>query len=289
MHSRLIGTLALALLVLLLAALTWWSLEAPPPDQAAQPLTRLAPATIHRLTLLNGSGSEIRLAREHGQWQMVTPYPLPADEQRIGQLLALAATPSHARFDEPAERRAEFGLAPPKAVVWLNDLEIRFGGPHPLERLRFVVAGGQIHLTEERFFHLLLLPPESWLEPILLPEPGELTAIRTPSWDLQRDAAGHWRLEPEASPASTEQKAAKVRQWREARAVKVERAPKASVSAWVELRLADQEAPLHLGVVREGAELLLIREETGLAYRFPTAGLLAPPGVEEKNAGTAGG
>jgi hypothetical protein len=35
--------------------------------------------------------------------------------------------------------------------------------------------------------------------------------------------------------------------------------------------------------------MLLIREEHGLAYRFPTAALLLPPGMEVTDAGTAGG
>jgi hypothetical protein len=200
MRGRLLGTLALALLVLLLGGLAWRDPQ-PPPGTAAPPLTALDPARVQGLTLLNGAGSEIRLTRQGAGWQMLTPYDLPADDQRIDQLLALAVTPSHARFDEPAARMAEFGLAPPKAVVWLDQVEVRFGGPHPLEELRFVASGGQIHLTEERFFHLLLLPAEAWVAPALLSEAGELVAIRTPTWDLQRDAAGGWRLEPEAGPA----------------------------------------------------------------------------------------
>jgi hypothetical protein len=288
MRHRLTGTLALGLLVLLLAALAWRSLE-PPPATAQPPLTRLDPAKVRALTLLNGAGTEIRLRRGKPGWEMLTPYPLPADDQRIGQLLALARTPSHARFDEPAERLGEFGLAPPKALVWLDAVEVRFGSPHPLEKLRFVASGGQLHLTEERFFHLLLLPAESWVGPLLLPEAGELTAIRTPTWDLNLEGSAGWRLQPEGDSAGAAARAHKARQWREARAARVERAPAGAISGWVELRLRGQDSPLHLGVLRQGTELLLVREEYGLAYRFPSAALLLPPGVEERDAGITGG
>jgi len=288
MPERSLGTALLALLVLLLGGLTWWSLE-PATKPGDPPLTTLSPASIQRLKILNGAGTEIRLQREGGGWEMESPYALPADAAHIDKLLALAATPSHARFDEPTERLAEFGLTPPKAVVWLDDTEVRFGGPHPLEKLRFVAAGGRIHLTEERFFHLLLLPAESWVAPILLPERGELTAIRTPGWDLQRDESGEWRLEPEAQPTSAKMRRAKAQAWRQAVAAKVERAPPGALGAWVELRFRESDRPLHLGIIRDGGDLLLIREESDLAYRFPTAALLDPPSEEESNAGATGG
>ncbi len=156
MSRRTLLNLVLSGLVLLLVLLVWWLQPSPPP-----PLTPLLPEQIETIRINDTKGREIRLDRQAGQWQL---GQVPANENRIRQLLGICITPSLRRFPAPRERLAEFSLAPPAIRLRLNDLELEFGATDPVNGWRYVRLGDTIHLIGDGFQHHLNAPANAYLQ-----------------------------------------------------------------------------------------------------------------------------
>ena len=155
MHQRTRLNLLLLTVAALLALLVWWLQPAPWP-----PLTPLQAEQIHSIRLL-GDGRDIHLQRHHGAWRL---GQTPANAARVRQLLGIAQTPSLQRFPAPPEGLQAFGLQPPQCRLWLNDLELAFGGNDPVNGWRYVMLGAQRHLIGDGFQHHLSAPPSAFLE-----------------------------------------------------------------------------------------------------------------------------
>lgn len=152
--------LALALLAAGLALFVW--LDQRPPAQAPAAITGLDPKRIQRVRILRPD-AEILLQRATDGWRMEKPQEAPADGAQVEALLAIAAAYSLERIPAPADRLAEFGLAPPSVTLDLDQLRIEVGGTQPVSHQRYLRIGDTIHLINDRFPLLLQAPAERYL------------------------------------------------------------------------------------------------------------------------------
>ncbi|SFW52200.1 hypothetical protein [Luteibacter sp. UNCMF366Tsu5.1] len=140
MKARLIG---LVVLVVLVAAVAWqW--HADEADAQAHRLTALDPDAVNHIEVaLKGLPPE-RFDRRDGRWTSATAA---TDEGRAEDLAALAATPVASWRPASEFDAAKIGLAPPVAVLTLNDTRIEFGDMTALRKQRYVRVDRQIAIV----------------------------------------------------------------------------------------------------------------------------------------------
>ena len=278
-RSRVNGVLLL--LVLGLALLVWRSAREPQ-ITAPTPLTQLLPEQVASIRISNQRGAEISLQREANRWRMLEPYPVEANETLIRRLLEIAAAPVFTQFTTAQNRLAEFGMAPPAAIVHLNQLELRVGGTDPINHYRYIGIGDRLYLIKDLFPHLLLAAAETYVSPKLLPQNAELDLIQTAEWRLARmpDGPQVWHLSPADTASSMDRLIEKVDEWKYAEAQRVIKPPPGTVTdARVEVRLRGSDATaITFSVFKLQQSTLLLREDLGLAYDLPRIeALLAAP------------
>jgi hypothetical protein len=155
MHPRLRLNLILLALVALLG-LWVWQAQSP----GFTPLTPLDPAQVKQIAIGDLSGRQVNLQKRDGVWYSGA---LPANTQRIEQLLGICQTPSLERFLAPTEL-TPFGLDPAPIQLQLDGLLLKIGASDPIHGWRYVLIEGEIHLIADGFYHHLTAPPEAWLE-----------------------------------------------------------------------------------------------------------------------------
>jgi hypothetical protein len=102
----------------------------------------------------NSSGPAIHFSRKTDGWIMTQPSSSKTDQAKIENLLQITRTKSIRRFEAPQDL-TDFGLNPAQAVVTLNQTRIEMGTLHPMNKRRYLRIGNMIHLTNDRFSHLM--------------------------------------------------------------------------------------------------------------------------------------
>ncbi|MCP4288048.1 MAG: DUF4340 domain-containing protein [Gammaproteobacteria bacterium] len=274
----------LLVLVLGLASLIWLP-EPVEPDIQFTPLTPLQPGQISSIRIENQNGPAFSMQRERDSWRMSVPYAIAANEARIERLLKILLSPVHTHFKAGQHELAEFGLAPPKAHLHLDQLEIRIGTTDPINHYRYIAIGNVLYLIKDLFPHLLLASAESYVSPRILPANNDVESIKTPSWQLthQPSSTQVWQLEPVVNGISMDRLTEKVAEWKNAQALKVIKAPGNSFETTLEIRLNGSTAPLIFGILRQQQGILLVSQQLGLAYDLPRIeSLLSLPSKQPK-------
>lgn len=107
-----------------------------PPARKGEPFLRFAPKSVRRVDVVPREGAPYSFARKNGGWTMSGAggeTEVPAD-RLDGFLETLAGLTRLVVIDGPGESPADFGLAPPRAVVTLHgdtDLAIAIGDRNP--------------------------------------------------------------------------------------------------------------------------------------------------------------
>jgi hypothetical protein len=153
---------ALLLVAALLAAAVWLSTQQQNREQKVT-LTKLTPDQVSEIIIESGGGPATRFEHQADGWIMTQPAEARADQGKIEQLLQITQAISIRRFSAP-QKLAEFGLNPPQAVLTLNQTRIEMGTLHPMNQRRYIRAGNLIHLTNDRFYHLLQAPEKTLLQ-----------------------------------------------------------------------------------------------------------------------------
>ena len=270
MKTRWLLNLALLALVTALAAFAWWRSQEQARDPRA-PLTSLKPADIDRVIIARAPRESIVLERTASGWRLVEPVKGGrANGFAVDNLLRLATAPIETTLTAPIEL-ARYGLAPPAASVRLNDVAIDIGQMHPLNAWHYVRVGEAVHLIGSRYYAQVVAPYNNYLDSRLIEEGRTLVALRLPGFRLQSEN-GSWRRVPEDKNLSSDRINDFVEEWRNARALQVERYSGRAVLERIELKFAasgGKTESLTLGVLAREPELVLYRADEGLEYHFP--------------------
>ncbi|MCF7993049.1 MAG: DUF4340 domain-containing protein [Thiohalocapsa sp.] len=134
-------------------------------------LTPLPAAEIERIRLQRAGEPAIVLERAALGWRMREPYPAAADDAQLRKLLPVAEARTQRTLPAAVVDAGALGLQQPAIRLWLDDLELRFGGTEPVAGLRYVQVGDLVHVIEDSHLPQLLAPVEDYLSRRLLP-PG---------------------------------------------------------------------------------------------------------------------
>ncbi len=251
-----------AVIVLALLALR------PPAGDAEQPLlSALEPVQVTRIELQRDNEAATVLVLKDKRWRMLQPYPIDADETRVGFLLDFLGARSLTRFAVVQADLAKYGLDPPHATLTFNDERFEFGDQHPLAANRYVRVGDAVHLVSDIINQHLMAEPASYASPRLLEERSAIAAVEVSGLTVEhRD--GKLTVSPDVGSADAV--ARFVEEWRDARAMRVRPfAPGESAGGAdsAQVRLEDGRT-LTFRIAGREPTLQLAREDLGLLYEL---------------------
>lgn len=145
-------------LLLIAVALGAGILATPGKNRVASPLTTISPDSVSTISLYAGEQLKWAALRANSDWTLTHPEVANADNDRVGQLLKLLATPSVASVAVAPDKLADFGVAPPAYRVIFDETEIEFGILEPTSGGRYVRVNDQVHIIGDGFLHHLLAP-----------------------------------------------------------------------------------------------------------------------------------
>ncbi|NNG13867.1 MAG: hypothetical protein HKM22_01755, partial [Gammaproteobacteria bacterium] len=149
--SRNLLNLGLLVIILLLVAVVMW--EPGQQQDVSNKLSSLKSDDIHRIHIQRDGLQDIQLEKRHGNWNMLAPYRVAADNTRVRALLRLADTTSHVSFAAGDRKLADYGLKPVLAQVTFDDSLFQFGNLEHISKRRYVLLpDNTIHLVTDLFY-----------------------------------------------------------------------------------------------------------------------------------------
>lgn len=278
-RRRLINGTLMGLALGLTAAV--WML--PADDGDGTRLTALDPAAVDAITLefpraeTSADRPELHLERREDGWHLTRPIALPARDGRIVTALGVLSARTRSCYGLDDHDPAEFGLAPPRLRMHIDDTTLAFGD-RSADGRRYVSTGSRLCLVGDRTYPLLaqglgglavaeLLPAGA--TPLRIETPRAVAARRNPraDWQLERGDQGRPEL------------AAWAARWRAAAAQSFELAPADADHGRVRIETTGSGA-YQWRIVRREPKLVLVPEGADYGLRIApehAADLLHPP------------
>ena len=203
--------------------------------------------------------------KQDGHWKLTAPFPAPANEIRVRQLLNIAKAESRARYPLKPEDLPKFGLDKPKAVLKLGQTELVFGGSEPIDMLRYVQIGDTLHLATDDFIHHLTAKATDYVDKKLLPEDATIKALSIPGLKATQGDKGQWNMEP---PGDASAMAELLNAWQSARAIEINRQEQPAQGDTLRIGLGEGRSVDYVILQRE-PDLLLLRPDWKLEYLIP--------------------
>ncbi len=276
MRKRWLINLGLLATALLLSLTVFLQPGRAPDSQSSHPtLTQRRASEVNRIGIQRREAEDIELRKDpQGVWRMTRPLRLPANRFRLRNILEVLETGSFSRFPVDGHNLADFGLDDPRAILFLDDLQLDYGILEPLSQHRYLRLGDTIHLISDLQYPLLTGKAVNLVSLYPFGEKPELLAIKTPGYHLRQTKTG-WRPVGEITEllASADSLQKLVDEWRHLQATRVSRVSEQPVDKAPEIRLTlqGQAAPLRFGEEITEMEWRLRRPEIGVVYHFPLA------------------
>jgi hypothetical protein len=267
MGSRSILNLVLAAVVIALAWLSLTSDEEARPD-SGMPVTTLAPDDIASIHIEADGRRPVSLTRVEQAWRVSDPYQAPADPFRVNALLGLATATSDKGFRAAGNDLTQFGLEPPRATVRFDGHVLHLGITDPVENLRYVRSGDQVHLLQDHWFSQVFGEAAAWLDPRPLGGATTLLAITLPDSRWQRRPDG-WQRSPTDPGSSAGAGPLLAEAWQHARALSVRAMdPSAPWSGQVSITLTETQPPVVFEIAETRDSVLFGNARLQVQYRF---------------------
>jgi len=268
MDKRLWLNLSLAALAAILALFVYLH-RAPPAEPAPPALTQLQSDDVRQITLSRKGEADIVLEHRGPAWRMTRPLQVPANQPRIDALLAILSQPSYGRFPAASMDLASIGLAPAQVSLSFDGLQIAFGATEPLNKRRYVLLDGQVQLIDDDNYYSVIAQLNHYISLHLLNGDEQLSSISLPRLRLHKAGQG-WKLDTGQTPRLGDDVMRLVQTWQSASALEVQPADPARARGRpvVELGLAGDRPPIRLAILSTRPDLLLLRPDERLLYRF---------------------
>jgi hypothetical protein len=129
------------------------------PEQFYTKVTRIVPQQVRKISIQKDNKTLAALKKQGAQWTDSIHDNAPVDEAWTDKLLHLSQLPSLYHFPTGDKNLKDFGLAPPRYTLKLDDVHILFGKLDPATGLRFAQTDNQIHLISDSYTHYLYQQP----------------------------------------------------------------------------------------------------------------------------------
>jgi uncharacterized protein DUF4340 len=232
-------------------------------------ISDLDPAKVTSVRLERPDQPALALEKHAGEWRLTAPVAARADPVRVQRLLQfLAATPARRL---PAQDLARFDLERPLARLRVDGREWAFGMLNPVTQEQYIRGGDWVYALDARLTADVFAPATRFFSPRLLGDGETPAAFEIGPMKLEQ-REGRWVVSPApAEPPSQDDINRWVNEWRLATAGGVQAAAGGSRPLEeIRLRLTDGRA-LAFQVLAREPDLVLVRADEALAYRFSKA------------------
>ncbi len=263
MNPRLTLNLLMLAGVLALLAVVFYKPGIAPVEELP-PLTTLNREQIKRIEIVRATDG-LTLERVADGWQVAGTPPLPADPYQVDALLALVEARPQRSYPAATLNLATLKLAPAQLTLRLDDTTLLFGDTDPLQGLRYVQSGDQVHLLMDNYQSILQGRRTQFASRKLLPEGASIVAIEAPQLKLSKQN-GAWHIEPRPEKLSADAPQQLLQAWNNASALWVRDYQQAD-SQPLSVTLADGQRIVF--ELRQGdGEYVLARPDLGVQYQL---------------------
>jgi len=264
MNTRLTLNLLMLIGVLVLVAVVFYKPGIEPPKEVP-PLTTLKRDRVSKIEIVRADGG-VTLERTQQGWQVAGPVPLAADKTQIDALLTFVEARPERSYAANTLDLAKLKLVPAQYTVRFDSTEIHFGDTDPLEGLRYVQLGDQVHLIMDSYQSILQGKRTQFASRKLLPDGADIVALDLPKLKLTKQDKG-WKVEPAPEKLSADAPQKLVQAWNSASALWVRDYQKAE-SQPVSITLADSKR-IDFELRSSDGERVLARPDLGVQYQLP--------------------
>lgn len=281
MNSRNLLNITLALTLVALVILAVYEPGSEEPTTKVS-LTTLKDNDVQKIIIEQIQQPRLVLQKSNDQWNMSEPFSVPANALRINKFLAISHTTSHSRYSLNDIDLTKLKLHKPELILYLDNTKLAFGTTDALNGFRYIQIDNTIHLTTDRYSHLIRGQATALISPGLIPKNATISRLTLPGLKLMMDGNG-WRVENTDTTLNTDLIHQLLDEWRHARAMQVSRVIKASTSSSnqqldpvdtqvdmpIEVQINDNET-IRFVLSRTEDEIILTRTELGIRYHFET-------------------
>ncbi len=277
MTSR--SLLNLALLAAVVGLALWVYFKPKPQDTQEYRISSLSAENVQSIRV-ERQGMSIALKKLGERWHLMQPLQGRADEVKVGRILEILAATSPRRF--PATDLERFDLAQPAVRLHIDHESFSFGGLAPITNEQYVANGESVYLLAPRYAAALPRQPADLLSPRLLAESEIPVGFELENLGvIQQD--GNWRITSGKPGLTLTQNEFNhwVQAWQQAYAVGLvldtnelgandldQAAGKQAIRRVIKISLRDGRA-VQLIILQQRPELILLRVDAGIRYRFP--------------------
>ena len=161
-------------------------------------LSPLATTDVHSIRI-SKNDKTIILKKIENVWMMTQPIAIKANQFRIGSLLQLLTTNNYVKYASDTLDLKLYGLDQPTLRVTINNLEFDFGVANPINSKRYILFDDKMYLIDDVFYPLVNSQLGTLIDQSLLPDDITITRIQLPEITLQKNDAGLWRSNSQAS------------------------------------------------------------------------------------------
>lgn len=228
-----------------------------------KPVAPVDENALDRITLKNTDS--MTFEKKDGHWRLSAPFPAPANEIRIQQLIAIARADAEAQYPIKGDNLAQFELDHPKATLVLGGTTLEFGGSDPINMRRYVRRGDTMYLVNDDFFHHLAASATDYVDKKLLPEGAKIKEFVLPGLTATLGTDGKWATE--TAPETVVHVPELLTAWNTARAIDVKRPAEMPQGDVVKIGMAEGD-PIEFVIVQREPDLILARKDLGLQYEL---------------------
>ncbi len=267
MTSRTLLNLALLLIVLILISIVVLE-PGNTPEPESVLLTNLNSSDINKIKITRRDKDTIVLEKESGHWNMLSPYPLAANDYKVEAVMKLLSIESAAQYDINQLDPAHYELTSPAVSIQFNDsLQIDFGNIETLHKQRYVRINQQLHLIPDYYYYQLVSSTTDYLDHALIREGEKITRIELPALTLAL-VDNKWTLDPENENYSADAYTDLLNEWQYAHAVELRPVTKRKKNKGQLIRvfLRGKESPLVFNLYQQEDEFILSRADKNIEY-----------------------
>lgn len=274
MDTRLLLNLGLATL---LGALVLLAVYKPGVEQAPakQAISQSSPDSIAQMRIVRTGQPTVELSKDaQGHWQMKAPLVAPGNNFRLKQVLALLTQRPEHTYPASQLDLSQVGLTQPALRLQLGTQQISFGDQNPLDQLRYILIGDQVHLIKDEQFELLNGPATAFVDSGLLPENARVNQITLPDGKRIGNQGGKLHLTPADDTVSADALQDLITHWKNDRALTVtEYGGSEQIEGTIVIKLEGTSDPLRYDILSTEPELVLGRPDLRLSYHMSEGSL----------------
>lgn len=227
-------------------------------------LSNISVNSINQISIHHNQ-RDIIINKVDKEWRIVKPMAISANQFRIGTLLSLLDSNSHAKYVTDDLDLKKYGLEKIKTFISFNDFKIDFGSINPINNLRYVKINNELHLTDDNFYPLLSSQLGALVALKLVPAKEKIFKLVLPEQTLTRDKKGLWKSTKEISSDAIVET---IYQWNHKQAFAVHDYVVRESLGEIKVYLENTEAPILFNITDVDPWLIIARPDIKLEYHF---------------------